>query len=62
MPPTPSEAKQIFTYLDVCSSETEKMNEWEQQFIEDISEKFTEYGDLTPKQLETLKKIYDKVA
>lgn len=58
---TSDEARQISTYLEVCSMETEKMSEWEQQFIESISESFEEYGDLTPKQIATLKKIYDKV-
>jgi len=47
--------------LEVCESEMEKLSDWEQNFIESISDQFTNFGKLSIKQEEILTKLYDKV-
>lgn len=52
---------QIDIMLDVCASETDKMSDWENSFIESVTNQFDHNGVLSEKQLTTLKIIYDKV-
>jgi len=58
---TNEEAARVETQLAVCIQEEERLNDWEKEFITSISDQFTNNGHLSPKQLENLKKIYDKV-
>lgn len=58
---TPDEISSIKTQLDVCEDELEKLTDWEKNFIESVSDQFTNRGLLSFKQQEILKKIYDKV-
>ena len=47
--------------LEVCESDMDNLNDWEQEFIESISDQFTRTGELSPKQKARLQQIYDKV-
>lgn len=55
------DAAKVKIQIEVCSTEMDKLTDWEQGFIESVSDQFTSSGTLSPKQLETLKEIYDKV-
>lgn len=37
-----------------------RVTKWEMGFIESVSEQFEEKGHLSPKQISSLKEIYDK--
>lgn len=54
--------KQTIRYaIDYCADNFERLTEWENGFIESISEKFERYGSLSEKQEEILEKIYCKL-
>ena len=58
---TREEISSLQTQIDVCIEEEEKLNDWENRFIESISNQLTEIGILSERQKETLKKLYDRV-
>lgn len=45
--------------LEDCIKRESKMNEWERGFIQSISE--MDIGNLSPKQYESLEKIWDRI-
>ena len=53
-----SEAQEKF---DACLDHLERLTDWEQHFIEQNSELFEKFGVLSPRQLEILEEIYNKV-
>jgi hypothetical protein len=52
------EVEQIITD---CENREERLTDWERNFIDSVSKQFKEKGSLSPKQLEVLNKIWDKV-
>lgn len=58
---TPEEHKSIMTMLEVASDELEDLTDWEANFIESITDQYNDTEFLSKKQIEILKKIYDKV-
>lgn len=49
-------------WLDTIVNEgTDKLNDWEDTFIESILERMSKGEDLTSKQADQLEKIYNKV-
>ncbi len=54
--------REIQTMLEVCQSETDHLTDWEQSFIESVSDDFDRKGELSTKQYNLLKRLYDKVA
>jgi hypothetical protein len=47
--------------IEDCMAREERLNEWEANFIQSISEQFADTEKLSAKQYETLNKIWDKV-
>lgn len=43
-----------------CNKRYKKLTEWEQGFIDSLN-KFTDFGNLSYKQYETLEKIWEKI-
>jgi len=56
------DSEQIETQLSVCEDEIEELTDWEKSFIISIRDQFDRVNHLSQKQLDVLKKIYDKVA
>lgn len=44
-----------------CENRDELMTDWERKFTDSVSKQFKEKGSLSPKQLDVLNKIWDKV-
>jgi hypothetical protein len=59
--PFDKDYQEIKDKFETCSDHMEKLNDYEQHFIESNLGLFEEYGRLTPRQLEVLDQIYDKV-
>lgn len=55
---TPDEITQM---LSDCESRESKLSDWEASFIDSISAQVGRGGSLTPKQDETLTKIWERV-
>lgn len=53
--------RKVKTELEVVESEMDKLSEWEQQFIENVSDQFSRSSYLTAGQINKLHQIYDKV-
>lgn len=51
----------VQTWLEVCIEEEERLTEWENQFIESLSDQLVFKKGLSPRQLEVLKEIYERV-
>lgn len=49
------------TLIDDCNARSEKLSDWEEEFIESISKRLRSGGSLTEKQRETLEKVWEKV-
>jgi hypothetical protein len=47
--------------IDQCSDFTDRLTEWEAQFLESISDQFDRNGSLSDKQAAILEGIYDKL-
>ena len=52
-------AKDIKIWIDALSDQTDMMTAWEVGFVENVADTF-ENGNLTEKQIERLKIVYDK--
>ena len=52
------EIKNVDIWLQALEDETEKMNEWEQGFYTSVSDWFYNDHPLSPKQYETLERLY----
>lgn len=55
---TPEETGQM---IKDCQKRESRMTEWECNFIESIDEQFSRNGSLSPKQLQILDNIWEKV-
>jgi hypothetical protein len=55
------EQDDIDTCIKDCENRESKMSPWEQEFIQSIREQFDRSGGLSPRQNETLEKIWEKV-
>jgi hypothetical protein len=53
-----SRLKEVF---DDVEANTDRLTEWERQFLESVSDQFTQRGSLSEKQLEVLERIYLKL-
>ncbi len=51
----------IETVIEDCMKRESKMSEWEQGFVQSISEQFDKSGSLSSTQNETLERIWEKV-
>ena len=54
-------SQRIRFMLDFAESHINKCTQWEQNFIESISDQFGNSGKLSDKQFEILDKIFDKL-
>jgi hypothetical protein len=54
-----SSAKYITIWIGALEDQTDRMTEWEVGFLESVSDQF-ENGNLTEKQINRLKEIYEK--
>ena len=52
---------QIAYMLEHCADFTERLSEWEGDFVDSVTEQFTARGDLSDKQVEVLERIYCKL-
>ena len=52
---------QLRYMLEHCGDFTEKLTEWERNFVESVSEQLDRRGDLSDKQAEILERIYCKL-
>ena len=50
--------QQISYMLNHCADFTERLTEWERQFLESVTDQFEQRGDLSNKQVEVVEKIY----
>jgi len=55
------DAGRIKDMLDACDGFLDDMSEWEQQFVESVTEQFERSGSLSPKQVEILEGIYERL-
>lgn len=53
------DAKTISIWISALSDQTDRMTPWEVDFITNVSDQF-ENGQLSDKQITTLKNVYDK--
>lgn len=53
--------KQIAYVLSQCEDYTERLSEWERNFVESVTEQFERRGSLSEKQEDVLEKIYCKL-
>lgn len=56
----PTRKNIITRMLNVLETNTDKMTEWEQDYIISIREQFGFKGNLSDRQCEILERIYDK--
>lgn len=47
--------------INHCSDFTDKLSDWENQFLESVSDQFDRNGSLSPKQVAVLEGIYTKL-
>lgn len=60
---TPKTKETIAHFLSELESPSRPLTEWENNFLESITEQFTSRGTLSDRQFETLERIYaDKTA
>lgn len=52
--------KEIPDYLESAQAAMYRLNQWEQEFIESISDQFTQRGSLSEAQMEKLEQIVDE--
>lgn len=52
---------EVLEQIGDCENRSEKLSDWELQFIDSISQQLSKTGSLSSKQLETLDKIWEKV-
>ena len=52
---------QIAHMLEHGADYTEKLTEWEGEFLDSVTEQFDSRGDLSEKQVEILERIYCKL-
>lgn len=52
---------EVLEQINDCENRSEKLSDWELQFIDSISQQLSKTGSLSSKQLETLDKIWEKV-
>lgn len=49
------------TQITDCENRSEDLSDWESHFIDSIRRQYDNKGELSPKQLETLDKIWERV-
>lgn len=54
-----AEARDIAIWIGALEDQTDRMTPWEVGFLENVGDTF-ENGTLSPKQIDTLKQIYDR--
>lgn len=47
--------------LDACANYLDDMAEWEQSFVESVTDQFERTGSLSPKQLEILERLHERL-
>lgn len=52
---------EVQTLIEDCENRSDKLSSWEAQFIDSVSRQFANNGSLSPKQIETLSYIWEKV-
>lgn len=55
------ERQNLQEMLDYCTDHDHKCSQWERDFLESIADQLHNRGTLSPRQIETLTKIYDKL-
>lgn len=51
----------IESMIEGCELNSDQMNDWELEFIDDISRRFYDGYDLTDRQIEKLRQIHSRV-
>lgn len=58
---TKKEVEDCQYWLDTIMDEaSDQLNEWEESFLDTISDRLNQGMDLSPKQIDTLEKIYKR--
>mgnify|MGYP003442239273 FL=1 len=52
---------EAFEQIGDCENRSEKLSDWELEFIDSISHQLTRTGSLSEKQIEILDRIWNKV-
>ena len=52
---------EYYTMIEDCEKRESRMTEWEQSFIASVSEQLTTRGSLSPKQIELIDRIWERV-
>jgi hypothetical protein len=52
--------KDVTFKLDECSTHLNRLNDWEQNFIESVQDQVLMYGTISEKQIERLEELYNK--
>lgn len=55
---TPKDSATVQSWIDRVNSEARNLTDWEEEFMESITEKMQTYGSLTSSQINTLERIY----
>lgn len=53
--------EEILEQIGDCENRSEKLSDWELNFIDSISQQLTRTGSLSEKQIEILDRIWNKV-
>ncbi len=57
----PFDKDEAFEQIGDCENRSEKLSDWELEFIDSISHQLTRTGSLSEKQIEILDRIWNKV-
>lgn len=54
-------AEEVNQMIEDCEKRQEKMSEWEQNFIDSVSNQLGKGKDISPKQYAVLERIWEKI-
>lgn len=58
---TASWADEYMTMIEGCEAREQRMSDWERGFIASVKSQLTEDDRITPRQIETLERIWERV-
>lgn len=47
--------------IEDCERRSDKLTDWEAQFVDSIRRQFDERGSLSPKQIEKLEEVWERI-
>lgn len=53
--------EEVEQMIEDCENRESKMNDWERDFIQSVREQVDRGNGMSPKQIETLEAIWDKI-